>query len=96
MHARRSADRMTRLPIVLLIGSASGDDPGILRRRYVERCDCTAGLARAGIERATLDAAPDAPLALGAILDALQRSGVTPAASEAKLSEARRAFLARL
>src|SRR6185369_12505036 len=41
-----------------------------------------------GIERATLEAAPDAPLALGAILDALQRSGVTPAASDAK-SEAR-------
>jgi len=56
--------------------------------RYVERCDCTARLARAGIERATLEAAPDAPLALGAILDALQRSGVTPAASDAK-SEAR-------
>src|SRR5450432_2510470 len=48
--------------------------------RYVERCDCTARLCRAGIERATLEAAPDAPLALGAILDALQRSGVTPAA----------------
>lgn len=51
--------------------------------RYVERCDCTARLTRAGIERATLEAAPDAPLALGAILDALQRSGVTPASSPA-------------
>ncbi len=58
--------------------------------RYVERCDCTARLARAGIERATLEAAPDAPLALGAILDALQRSGVTPAAvADAKAAEAR-------
>ncbi|MEI9938886.1 MAG: circularly permuted type 2 ATP-grasp protein [Pseudomonadota bacterium] len=57
--------------------------------RYVERCDCTARLARAGIERATLEAAPDAPLALGAILDALQRSGVTPAAvADAKAPEA--------
>ncbi len=52
--------------------------------RYVERCDCTARLTRAGIERATLEAAPDAPLALGAILEALQRSGVTPVAKEAK------------
>jgi len=57
--------------------------------RYVERCDCTARLARAGIERATLEAAPDAPLALGAILDALQRSGVTPAVAEGKVAEAR-------
>ena len=63
--------------------------------RYVERCDCTARLARAGIERATLEAAPDAPLALGAILDALQRSGVMPASkvplagAEAKVADAR-------
>ncbi len=57
--------------------------------RYVERCDCTARLTRAGIERATLEAAPDAPLALGAILDALQRSGVTPAAKDPKVAVAR-------
>ncbi len=57
--------------------------------RYVERCDCTARLTRAGIERATLEAAPDAPLALGAILDALQRSGVAPAAADAKIAEPR-------
>jgi len=36
--------------------------------------------------RATLEAAPDAPLALGAILDALQRSGVTPAIPDASIS----------
>lgn len=57
--------------------------------RYVERCDCTARLARAGIERATLEAAPDAPLALGAILDALSRYGVTPPALEPSAAEAR-------
>jgi len=57
--------------------------------RYVERCDCTARLVRAGIERATLEAAPDAPLALGAILDALQRSGVTPNAVDPNTDEAR-------
>ena len=56
--------------------------------RYVERCDCTARLARAGIERATLEAAPDAPLALVAILDALQRSGVTPPLVDVKAAEA--------
>lgn len=57
--------------------------------RYVERCDCTARLTRAGIERATLEAAPDAPLALSAILDALQRSGVAPVVADSKLAEAR-------
>ena len=57
--------------------------------RYVERCDCTARLARAGIERATLEAAPDAPLALGAILDALQRSGVTPPQVDLAAAETR-------
>ncbi|MEP7052692.1 MAG: circularly permuted type 2 ATP-grasp protein [Pseudomonadota bacterium] len=57
--------------------------------RYVERCDCTARLTRAGIERATLEAAPDAPLALGAILDALRRSGVTPAVKDVKGAESR-------
>ena len=57
--------------------------------RYVERCDCTARLARAGIERATLEAAPDAPLALGAILDALQRAGVTATVADVNAAEAR-------
>ena len=57
--------------------------------RYVERCDCTARLARAGIERATLEAAPDAPLALGAILDALHRAGVAPSVADAPVGDAR-------
>jgi len=57
--------------------------------RYVERCDCAARLTRAGIERATLEAAPDAPLALGAILDALNRAGVAPSAKDSKLLEPR-------
>ncbi|HEX3774737.1 MAG TPA: circularly permuted type 2 ATP-grasp protein [Polyangiaceae bacterium] len=62
--------------------------------RYVERCDCTARLTRAGIERATLEAAPDAPLALAAILDALHRAGLAPGMAEAKSAEAQPAPLA--
>ena len=57
--------------------------------RYVERCDAAARLTRAGIERVALEGAPDAPLALDAILDALQRAGVAPSVADSKVLEAR-------
>lgn len=46
--------------------------------RYTERSDNIARLVRAGLERCGLEAAPDAPLALRAIIDALQRLEVLP------------------
>jgi len=48
--------------------------------RYVERCDCTARLARAGFDRSGSEAGPEAPLALHGIFDALHRIGVAPSA----------------
>ncbi|HEY2409702.1 MAG TPA: circularly permuted type 2 ATP-grasp protein [Polyangiaceae bacterium] len=57
--------------------------------RYVERCDSTARLTRAGIERATAEAGPDAPLALAAILHALRQIGVVPDVADQALAEAR-------
>jgi uncharacterized circularly permuted ATP-grasp superfamily protein/uncharacterized alpha-E superfamily protein len=49
--------------------------------RYVERCDCTARLARAGFERSGSEAGPEAQIALSAIFDALHRVGVSPSAT---------------
>jgi uncharacterized alpha-E superfamily protein len=46
--------------------------------RYTERCDNTARLVRAGLERCGMEAAPDAPQALSAIVSALQRLEVIP------------------
>jgi uncharacterized alpha-E superfamily protein len=46
--------------------------------RYTERSDNIARLVRSGLERCGLEAAPDAPLALRAIIDALQRLEVLP------------------
>jgi len=48
--------------------------------RYVERCDCTARLARAGFERSGSEAGPQGAVALAAILEALHRVGVAPSA----------------
>jgi len=46
--------------------------------RYVERCDCTARLARAGFERSGSEGDPQSGLALAGILEAMHRVGVAP------------------
>ncbi|HMJ10690.1 MAG TPA: circularly permuted type 2 ATP-grasp protein [Polyangiaceae bacterium] len=63
--------------------------------RSVERCDVTARLVRAGLERVGLEAGPDAHEGLNAILAALRAVGATrepaaaaPAASPASSAEA--------
>ena len=43
--------------------------------RYVERCDVTGRVIRAGLERTGLEAGPDAPRAMQAILSALRQFG---------------------
>ena len=47
--------------------------------RYVERCDVTARVVRAGLERTGLEAGPDAPRGMAGILAALREFGALPA-----------------
>ena len=47
--------------------------------RYVERCDLTARVIRAGLERTGLEAGPDAPRGMAAIFSALREFGALQA-----------------